>query len=487
MIKKIKKILLMFLCVLFVLPAEARSGGVEVLQAYVSGDTLTVFTDGRLRQDSLKCAVSGQNAEPGASGRLSGGGVKVKTTVLADVAAAANLRGDIGALLEKLIENKPANEEFRIVAFGKSAEVIVDFTADRYDLANALGKIKWGGGKSRLYDAICDTFPNIAPDGNLPVFHRALVISGGGDDSDNAMTKEELFLKLKAERYPVDIVEAKSKNLAAIARVSGGRHYPLHPGSETRDELAEMLGVGDYYCYTATVPPAVLDGSVRQVDLGDGINKMSLDLKFPVYAPPIGDPEPKSEEVPPRDSEASGYVGAGSVFLAVAFVVIVVGLVRKKKKNKNLLDSGAGFLKDSGGGETEFFGKDSPGEKGYTIKLTDMAAPGKSWTFQIQEGDEILVGRAAGCGLRLEDRSVSREQCKIRLEDKKITLVDLGATNKTSVNGETAHKNTPLLIGDTIKFGRESLQVDYIGTPGKASLAADALKSIGKGKTALLF
>ena len=461
----------------------------DVLQAYISGDVLTIFTSGRLRYDSFRCAISNQNAELNSSGKLSDSGAKVKTTVLVDVSNSEphGLRGDIETFLKALIENKPPNEEFKIVAFGKMPETLSDFTADRYDLANAIEKIKLGIGKSKIYDAICGTIPDIAIAESQPVFYRTLLIASGAEDGGSEMTKEELFLKLQNGSYPVDILEfgemgAGNKDLAAIARLSGGRHYSSGRESEAQP-FAELFGASGYFYYTAAIPPDLLDGSIRQIDIGDNVNNMSFDLKFPVLASPGKinlQPEP-IESPSASDENGSFYIMAGFALLAVCAIMVFAGAFRGKKA-KSFFDPKSGLMA-GGSGETEFFGDDGF----HALKIGSVNNPGNSWTFSVE--DELLIGRAPNCRLRLEDKSVSREQCKIIVENGKLVVVHLGSTNKTAVNGNISEKSPPLKIGDTIKFGRESLRVDYLRVPGKPVLAPspDPLQNANKGKTALLF
>ena len=481
--------------IFMILPLDVRAGAeTGILQAYVSGDLLTLFTSGRLRYDSLICTISTQSCELNSSGKLSDGGARIKTTVLIDVSnSVPDLHSGIDALLRILIENKPANEEFKLVAFGETAEILSDFSADRYDLAAALEKIKPQNGESKIYDAIYNTIPSPALFENQPTFCRTILICGDFGDIGNEITKEELFMKLHGERYPVDVVEtkagetAKSNDLAAIARVSGGRHYSPVPKNELQF-LAETLGAGDYFYYTAKIPSGLLDGSVRQIDIGDGTNKMSLDLKFPVFAAPpkkISQMEiPENIEAAAKSDGSAAYFAAGGALFAIASMMIASGAIRKKKAN-NFINSESGPV-SGGGGETEFFGESGFRDGRYAIKLGSANDPGKSWTFSVE--GELLIGRAPNCRLRLEDRSVSREQCKIMPEGKKFVLVHLGATNKTAVNGKIADKSMPLQIGDTIKFGRESLKVDYLSVPGKPDLPlSDSIQNAGKGKTALLF
>ena len=99
-------------------------------------------------------------------------------------------------------------------------------------------------------------------------------------------------------------------------------------------------------------------------------------------------------------------------------------------------------------------------EPGCIIKLSSIRDPGKTWTHHVK--DELLIGRADICPVRLEDKSVSRNQCKIVSRGAGLAVEHVGSTNKTYLNGVNIIGSAPVKSGDIIKFGRESLRVDYI-------------------------
>src|SRR5262245_24416354 len=47
----------------------------------------------------------------------------------------------------------------------------------------------------------------------------------------------------------------------------------------------------------------------------------------------------------------------------------------------------------------------------------------------------VVIGRSAGSGLQLEDRSVSGRHCLLTLRDQKLWVEDLGSTNGSLVDG----------------------------------------------------
>jgi Nif-specific regulatory protein len=83
--------------------------------------------------------------------------------------------------------------------------------------------------------------------------------------------------------------------------------------------------------------------------------------------------------------------------------------------------------------------------------LTFIAGPSKGTVFELSE-DEISIGRDLTNHLTINDRSVSRHHCLLKLEDGKFKIKDLESHNGTFVN-ETPTKEHVLLHGDRIRVG----------------------------------
>jgi PAS domain S-box-containing protein len=72
--------------------------------------------------------------------------------------------------------------------------------------------------------------------------------------------------------------------------------------------------------------------------------------------------------------------------------------------------------------------------------------------------DGILIGRSAEAEVRLEDESLSREHARVALLPAgDMTLVDLGSTNGTYLNGVRVERAN-LRVGDRIRIGRTLIQ-----------------------------
>ena len=68
----------------------------------------------------------------------------------------------------------------------------------------------------------------------------------------------------------------------------------------------------------------------------------------------------------------------------------------------------------------------------------------------------VVLGRAPGCDITLDDRNVSRRHAEVRRRGPVVVLVDLESTNGTIVNGRRIREH-PLADGDHITLGNSRL------------------------------
>ena len=73
-----------------------------------------------------------------------------------------------------------------------------------------------------------------------------------------------------------------------------------------------------------------------------------------------------------------------------------------------------------------------------------------------------LIGRSNDCDFRLEDPRVSREHCRVRVdENQSFVLEDVGSSNRTYVNRRKVRNKTELLYGDRVLIGNTVLRFFY--------------------------
>lgn len=74
-----------------------------------------------------------------------------------------------------------------------------------------------------------------------------------------------------------------------------------------------------------------------------------------------------------------------------------------------------------------------------------------------------IIGRSSSCDLVLALEGISRQHCKLDIEDGNIFITDLGSTNGVLINGEKipAHTKTPYPTYLPLSFGPvDNLQIE---------------------------
>ncbi|WP_276950971.1 FHA domain-containing protein [Acetatifactor muris] len=296
-VRRFRILLSVFVLLLF--PGMVCHGeeSTALAQAYTWEQNVDMYIAGEIKPDSLGCKCSNQGLEIVDSGLLADRGVTVRTTILLDISASVpkDMRDNVKIYLDRLIQDIPENEQYKLVTFDEELTVLQDFTNDRYDLSNAAEGIDFDGQESRIYDAIYNTMPSAEPVEGNPCYYRTIVITDGIDDTASGITKEELYLKLQADTYPVEVVAVSSaeqseaeKELSALTRISGGRYVNLHADGDLETVLSG-LAVDSIYWVRAKLPAELLDGSLRPFVLTDGTVSLQFDVRVSAVDLPAGE------------------------------------------------------------------------------------------------------------------------------------------------------------------------------------------------------
>jgi hypothetical protein len=98
----------------------------------------------------------------------------------------------------------------------------------------------------------------------------------------------------------------------------------------------------------------------------------------------------------------------------------------------------------------------TPGGMGHLKVVEPAEHRGQTFTL----GEELTVGRAAGCHVSLpDDTYVSQLHARLFRRDGGLFLEDLGSTNGTFLNRKPVSGATGLRRGDRIQVGRTVLEV----------------------------
>ena len=96
------------------------------------------------------------------------------------------------------------------------------------------------------------------------------------------------------------------------------------------------------------------------------------------------------------------------------------------------------------------------GARGLRLKIMEPEAQ-RGQSFEL--ADELTVGRAAGCGVRVEDAYTSNIHARIFRRDGALWVEDLGSTNGTWVNAERVDQAVRLGRGDLLQVGGTVFEV----------------------------
>lgn len=500
-------LILMFTLIMAIFPPIEvyASENPTIMQAYINDKTIDLFLFGEFDEDRITVKVANQEASVFNSGTISDEEISVCTTILVDISTSMppTTRSNVNEFIGYKIKNIEKNEQLRIITFGAEIKILQDFTSDRYDLDKAAESIKFDETQSALYDAIYNTLPDIQLLNDKPCFYRTIVVTDGADYAVQGVTKEELFMRLMAETYPLDILcvsdekpNAQNKDLSALARISNGRYFDVYPELDIF-QLVSDISVSDYFWIRAEVPVSLLDGSTRQVDVSDGNKSLSFDMKLSVVDAPTENnssiqasssfviessqqTESSVLSTPSLSTSSAENIEDGveinpTIFIVIVAVgavvaicvIVVVILVSKKKSltsTQNHQVNASPTQNSSSLDRTEFIGEDENGKR-YAIKISNTANPNESWILDVSA--DIIIGRADGCIVKIDEKSVAHQQCKISASAKGLIIIELSKSNPTKLNGTSVSGEMMLHPADTIHFGRITLRVDYIQKIGE--------------------
>src|SRR5262245_40127567 len=78
---------------------------------------------------------------------------------------------------------------------------------------------------------------------------------------------------------------------------------------------------------------------------------------------------------------------------------------------------------------------------------------------------EAVIGRSAGCTIRIPSSEVSRKHCRLCAADGLVTVEDLASVNGTFLNGEAVTEAVTAAPGDRLEVGPVAFVVEYELTP----------------------
>lgn len=97
-----------------------------------------------------------------------------------------------------------------------------------------------------------------------------------------------------------------------------------------------------------------------------------------------------------------------------------------------------------------------PTRGGARLRVVEPEAE-RGRTYELSE--ELVVGRAGGCGVVVNDNYASQLHARIFQRDSTFYLEDLGSTNGTYLNRQKVTTPAPIRRGDRIQIGQTVLEM----------------------------
>ena len=99
------------------------------------------------------------------------------------------------------------------------------------------------------------------------------------------------------------------------------------------------------------------------------------------------------------------------------------------------------------------------------------------FVHDLQSG-EVIIGRASTAGVVINDSSVSRQHARFVFREETWWIEDLGATNRTQLNGSTIQGATAIRPGDRLKMGGTFLHVLADSPTGPVANEAELVSNV---------
>jgi serine/threonine protein kinase len=111
-----------------------------------------------------------------------------------------------------------------------------------------------------------------------------------------------------------------------------------------------------------------------------------------------------------------------------------------------------------------------PENQPMSLQLLVIAGPDQGRAFILHAGPDLMLGRSASAYYRLNDPRVSRNHCQLLRDGDQVTVVCVGGSGGTLVNGKAVTRQA-LKLGDVIQVGESKLRLQVGDLPLDVALA----------------
>jgi hypothetical protein len=376
----------------------------------------------------------------------------------ADLAAA-------GSLASGLLRALPAGSEAAVFAFSDESQLLLERTSDIAAVEQVIGALRPTGRRTALYDALYDASRYLR---DAPATRRAVVLLTDGRDEGSALSVEDGLKVAQEIRIPVfgvGVGGVQERVLRRVAKLTAGEYLPI--AETTGGSLAARIleaaaqAAGPESASTPSAPSAAAPSPGPEAPVAGAL------------------PTGASASSPRATGFPSGLLAAVLVGLALLVLAVLIALARRRASPRPVSSPAAGLPRGAprpvaahppaGAASLDepatVFARMELGNETVerTVLLREQpvleisGGPGKGRVFPLSDTSATSVGRAQANDVVLEDEAISGQHMRIRPEDGRFVLHDLGSTNGTRVNDRRVTRH-PLDDGDVIRVGDTSLR-----------------------------
>jgi hypothetical protein len=328
-----------------------------------------------------------------------------------------------------------------VFSFDDQPRLLLAQTTDTDAVERTVRELHPSGRYTTLYDALYDASRYLR-DARTP--RKAIVLLTDGRDENSALSIEDALKVAQEAHIPVFCVgvgRIEERVLRRIAKLTSGNYAALQEAAS-----------------------ATLAGQIE-----------ALVPVVATPAPSVGTPPPPTTIAPPDRNAAPpahrlSWLAAAAALagLVLLLVVLLVRSSRAKREGTPATERAAELA-----ARTELrprppetimarmdLGEDTVERTVFLqekASLAITAGPGRGKVYPLSATSATSVGRARANDVVLEDETVSAQHFRIRPEDGRFALHDLGSTNGTKVNDRRVSRH-PLSDGDVVRVGDTSLE-----------------------------
>lgn len=421
----------------------AAASEISIVTSMISGDEISVYINSDIPESSITGAFLGTDPCEVISYNR-GSELPSDTLILADTSGSIpkEIQEKTGEFIAELIDGKNENERYAIASFGTQINYLCDYTADRYELSKAAGKLDYSEKFTYIYSLLGEALESTGKD----VFSKIVIISDGVENSSDGITYDEIMRIVSRSHCPVYTIGIENNNqeplkrFYSFARSSGGKSCTIFSDTDVSEICGMVNETRDHTCIGVKIPEGLADGSLKYLSIsGEGF-ECGEDIRMPVIAADMQTGEETFTEAVSITGEVSaeGSVMAeahdNGSFIGIYIAMVIVGAMAVIAAVVMIIISGKGKKEhDRPVPPTEVESVPSSTEIAQ-IKLVDVNAPERIYRHGLSKS--VTVGRDKNKSMIVipGDKGISGRHFIIEIADGNFILKNVSTTNSVYIN-----------------------------------------------------